>query len=232
MISVAFWTVILAQAIWFVVVTAYCGNSKKLLQFLISGIALGVPYGLIMDSLVGYRSGIFNYGGLEASIGFLLINALLSYGLAISTMFNFTSWLSSGLELNRRFSYLFLLIGSALLFVHSRYGGTHALADMFSLGVIILSFSDAVLLIYSGRSLLYNLVRLQGAIFRLGCVSVATGAAYEIANAIAGLWFWENDFPNEYINLLMIVVLGYHVLLFPMLVLAIIFKSTLISKTS
>jgi len=212
--------------------TIYCGNRNKILQFLVSGIALGVPYGLLMDSLVGYRSGIFNYGGLESDVGFLLINALLSYRLAISTMFNFTPWVASGLELNRRFSYLLLLIGSAALFAHARYGGINAFVDMFSLGVVILSLSDAVLLIYSGRSLLYNLVRLQGDIFGLAGVSVATGAVYEMTNAMAGLWFWENDFPSEHANLLMIVVLGYHVLLFPMLVLAVIFKSTLISKAS
>ncbi len=231
MIHGGFWIVILAQAFWFLVTTVALRNTEKTLVFLFAGLALGIPYGLAMDSLVGYRTGIFNYQGLEDSLSFLFLNALLSYGLAISTMFNFVPFLTSGIAINRRFSYFFILIGSSVLFFHARFGGVSPLVDMFSVGVIILCFSDAVFILFSGKCMTLNLVSLNESLIRIGMFSAATGAFYEATNYFARLWVWENDFPSQGINFLMIVLFGYFVLLFPMLVLAFVFQSTLSLKS-
>lgn len=195
-----------------------------ILPFALSGILLGLPYGLIMDSFVGFRAGIFDYGGLENSTWFLLMNALLSYGIAIGTAFNYTSVLARMPRIHRKHSYLYLILASSTLFLHSRMSGTTPLIDMFLLGAVILFISDFALVASHGRAVLIAPFSVPRAFGVLLGFCILTGVVYEATNYIVSLWTWKNDLPSAEINLILVVLLGYFVLMLPMIVLASVFS--------
>lgn len=75
-----FCIVILAQFCIFIVHAYYEGRLRDVPRILVLGIAIGIPFGFIFDSIVGRTVGFFSYM-LGFSSLFLAINGALSYGL-------------------------------------------------------------------------------------------------------------------------------------------------------
>lgn len=75
-----FGVVILTQLILFVVHAYYEKRLKDVPRILITGVLIGIPFGIVFDIIVGELFGLYSYE-LGSGIFFLTINGALSYGL-------------------------------------------------------------------------------------------------------------------------------------------------------
>lgn len=211
-----FAAVIAVQLLWFIFVSLGRVTVRRAFINLALGGAAGVPLGFFFDLVIGKFASIFHYTGIPITLCFMLVNGILSYGLAIATV------LSAGYEAlpvrgSGRRAIASLVAAAAfslavLLPVHRM----PPIAGMFLLGAMVLLFSEALAMACCRLGYIAQVGegRFRPAL-RLWIFSGATGLVYEAANSIFDLWTWENRFPTPLANLVMVVLLGYVVLLLP-----------------
>lgn len=220
-----FWVIIAVQFCWFLTVTAWYGNIRKVIKFILFGGILGIPYGFAMDAIIGHHHEIFAYGSLGQSESFLFLNALFSYGLAISTTFNLNYLVGKGgLHSNRQAFYL-TIVAVAVIVAKNKFGVDGILLSMFIFGIAIISFTEAMFIFSSGRGLLIDIFTGRVRVAWLFLFCFLTGSIYETANLFFPLWEWQNDFPSVTGNTILIAALGYFVLIYPMLFISYTFQS-------
>ncbi|MCA9365753.1 hypothetical protein KC723_02570 [Candidatus Kaiserbacteria bacterium] len=82
---VNFWIFVLVQFTFFVLVAFHLNKADKIIKYLLLGLIIGLPFGVAFDLLIGEYVGVFSYY-LGFTKDFVIINAVLSYGLLISTV--------------------------------------------------------------------------------------------------------------------------------------------------
>lgn len=82
----SFTIVVIIQLAFFIFHALAVGEGHKILSYLWKGMALGLPFGIIFDLLIGKVVGIYDY-----EIGFiwwfLIINGIFSFGFMIANVF-------------------------------------------------------------------------------------------------------------------------------------------------
>lgn len=222
MLGTNFVIVVSIQFLWFLAVFWALKPKQSFWYLLLVGLLLGIPYGLGMDLLVGGQNKIFNYYGKEQSWVFLLANWLFSYGFCISTVFVFAYRERPAKRTSKS-----LFFGLALLLCACAVAWRIAVIDitllrMVWLGLILILASELVYLAYQKMGYVERLLRLDGKIWSFWLFSILTGVVYEIANFAFPLWAWDNQFPTREINLILIIVFGYCVLLYPIMAMKLI----------
>lgn len=212
-----FWAIIAVQLMWFIVVFVTRSPSRSLRNCLTMGLILGIPYGFVMDLLIGEHNTIFNYFGYEDSWLFLLMNWLLSYGLAIATIFSLGSMGIPRQSPSWTFVVTLLLIALAMELLYQTLAIDGALLRMLFLGAILLILSEVVFAVAGKGGYLSNLLWGKVSFGRFWLLSFLTGLVYEVANLLTPLWNWENSFPSNNANIFLVVCFGYCVLLYPIL---------------
>jgi hypothetical protein len=88
MISTAllnFVIVIVAQFIFLLIHSIAVGETEKLPKYILRGVLIGLPFGVLFDLVVGRWLGVFDYE-LGFVWWFLIINGAFSYGLACANV--------------------------------------------------------------------------------------------------------------------------------------------------
>ena len=81
-----FLVVISTQLIIFLVHAYKVGELSNIKKYLLKGLALGLPFGIIFDLIVGWQLGFFDYTFGFTPL-FLVVNGILSYGLMIANVY-------------------------------------------------------------------------------------------------------------------------------------------------
>lgn len=74
------------QLLFFIVHAWRVGEKDKISQYLVKGMTIGLPFGVIFDLIVGKYFGLFDYE-LGYVMWFLVINGIFSYGFMIANVF-------------------------------------------------------------------------------------------------------------------------------------------------
>lgn len=82
---VNFWIVIFVQLTFFILVAFHLNKANKIIKYLLLGMIIGLPFGVVFDLLISEYVGVFSYY-LGFTKDFLVINAIFSYGLMVSTV--------------------------------------------------------------------------------------------------------------------------------------------------
>jgi hypothetical protein len=176
------------------------------------GAAIGLPFGVGFDLVFGATVNVFRYG--LSGTAFLLLNALLSYGLAIATAMRLSPvpLVPGQSELTR----LRLLL--AVLLVAASIGlalPLPALGALLCIGVLVIGAGELIEATWlgtvgpAGEALLGKFARP----LRNWAWVAAVGAIYEISNRLWPLWHWDHLGLQGDGALLLVVVLGYVVLM-------------------
>lgn len=82
----SFTVVVIIQLVFFIFHALAVGEGNKITNYLLKGMALGLPFGVIFDLTIGKMAGVFTY-----EIGFiwwfLIINGIFSYGFMVANVF-------------------------------------------------------------------------------------------------------------------------------------------------
>ncbi|MEY2665508.1 MAG: hypothetical protein RLZZ480_613 [Candidatus Parcubacteria bacterium] len=81
----SFFIVITVQFLFFVIHSLAVGERNTILKHTFQGMALGVPFGICFDLLVGEFLGLYTYAE-GFNLPFLFINGLFSYGFMIANV--------------------------------------------------------------------------------------------------------------------------------------------------
>jgi len=73
------------QLVLFIAQAVVVGEKGSILSYLLKGMALGLPFGIAFDLIVGQYFGLFTYV-LEYQFWFLVINGIFSYGFMIANV--------------------------------------------------------------------------------------------------------------------------------------------------
>lgn len=214
--SGSFAAVIAVQFLWFFLVALGRVSVGRALRHLAVGGAAGIPLGLFFDLAIGKYASLFHYANFPTTGGFMLVNGIFSYGLAIATVLSLQAEELPPWPGGRKGIALLAASLAFSLALLMPVDQMPPLAGMFLLGALVLLFTEALGLA-SGR-MGYMAQAWRGRFrpaTRIWLFSVVTGLVYETANHAFGLWVWENRFPTPAVNLLLIVLLGYFVLLLP-----------------
>lgn len=215
-----FVAVIAIQFLWFAFITLTRGSLSAAPRRLVIGALVGLPVGLVFDVAIGWAGSIFHYAGLELKGSFLLLNSLLSYGLAIATVLTMNvggmpPYVGRHRRLALAVACLALVVLSLPLLLIP-VDARSPMEAMLLIGASVLAVSEVVALL-SGRTgylLQFAEGRWKPAL-RIWLFAIATGVVYEITNHFFPLWVWANQSPTPIVNMLLIVVFGYFVLFLP-----------------
>lgn len=215
-----FVAVIAIQFLWFAFITLTCGSLSAAPRRLMIGALVGLPVGLAFDLVIGWAGSIFHYAGLELKGPFLLLNSLLSYGLAIATVLMMNvGCISPYVGRHRRLAFAFACLALALLSLPLLLLPVDArspILAMLLIGASVLAVSEVVALVLgrTGYLLQFAEGRWNPAL-QVWLFAIATGVVYETANHFFPLWVWVNQSPTPAANMFLIVVFGYFVLFLP-----------------
>jgi hypothetical protein len=218
-----FVAVVSLQLCVFLALAIYCRIApRKILQIMVKSASLGIPLGLCFDFIVGRYNTIFGYYPFSPPLMFYLLNGMLSYGLAIASV-----WIipQSLVAAHRRGGIMMLalliLVGAAgtLLFLPDLRISTLVL--MFAGGTAILALAEASAIFKNASTpLMEALGGRPRMVLQLWGISVAMGTIYEIGNWLFPVWRWS---PVGGFNFLqqeiLLVVCGYFVLIYFMVIL-------------
>lgn len=176
------------------------------------GAAIGLPFGVAFDLVLGASVNVFRYG--LSGTGFLLLNGLLSYGLAIATAMRLSPvpLVPIPSELTR----LRLLLG--VLLVAASIGlalPLPALVALLCIGVLVICAGELIEATWlgtvgpAGEALLGKLARP----LRNWAWVAAVGAVYEASNRQWPVWHWDHLGLRDDGAMMLVVVLGYVVLM-------------------
>jgi hypothetical protein len=210
-----FLLVVSLQFIWFLVVSyIYCKRIQW--KYLAVGILIGIPIGAFFDLAIGKFGNIFDYFGLEKSHFFMLINGMISYGISVATVMcvktdNITSCKARPI--------IGLLIASTAISISQipLFSGLSSIAAMFLYGAVLVLTIEALCVVFGFKG--YTYLAIQGSpkpMLKISIFSALTGLIYELSNYAFPLWNWKNDYPSDFINVVLIITLGYYVLLLPL----------------
>ncbi|MCW9060057.1 MAG: hypothetical protein OQL11_14410 [Gammaproteobacteria bacterium] len=190
-------------------------------------LGVGVGYGMLMDALLG-GVGVFAYLFGEPSSGYtspnelpiflLVFNAVASYGLAALSVAVIAPGIIRPLKIHAN---LPLLVGVVLIFslCLAIITPAHSLWLMFAWGAVVISFSE-LLLCHGGKGgpiLAFITDRDYRPLLVLIGFSVVVGSIYEIVNIVFPFWVWlPGSSVSLWILTLLVVLLGYFVLFYPM----------------
>lgn len=193
---------------------------KRVFAVTIQSMIIGAPLGLAFDLLIGRYETIFSYHIEVGRFFFYLLNGLLSYGLALATIWllpvrlprqsNRTSGIAAAMSVC-----LSLLV---LIALPSRELTT--LVVMLVGGMAILGCSEVIARVCGFQGTISAFLDGEPKqLFQLWFTSIALGTAYEITNVLFPVWIWEPMQGLSFVESeLLIIVFGYFVLVYPMFV--------------
>ncbi|MFC1720826.1 hypothetical protein ACFLY0_00545 [Patescibacteria group bacterium] len=229
-----FFAMIACQFLLFIILAFInkCSVRKKL-RILKQGLLLGVPLGLFFDSMAGFYGGVFDYGEGYWNVLFLLLNGLLSYGIAIATIliFNISSPKINAHKNKFLNTFLFFMaLAGILVFI---FVNEFVLGRMIGIGLSIVFLGEFLLLNYAQKygpiSSLFK--RNAKPFLQLFSIGVLMGFVYEIFNWYSPLWYWtQSQFLTKFQLEIAVVLLGYFVLVHLFRTTSELYKS--IGKTS
>lgn len=211
--------------IFFILALLRQQSARSIIHCLLFGAIVGSAIGFVFDIAVGSLQDVFVYY-IPQTIGFTLVNGVLSYGTAMATASVFPvdlqsirTSLISHLKVRDTFAVILLLVLSTILLV---YRMPSAVLRIFVVGCVIIAIGEFVALLYKRLGPIFQ--ALGGdyrAIASLWLFSVVVGLAYELTNHFFPVWVWVSlsGLPQPYSDVL-IVGFGYVVLFHPMLVIA------------
>jgi hypothetical protein len=211
-----FAAVIAVQLMWLTSVTLAQGAMSALPRRLALGAIAGLPLGIVFDVIIGNAASVFHYSGMELEGSFLLLNSVLSYGLAVATVLTVNA---RGLPRSTGRRPWFVLAGAGVATAIGFFlllQGRSPMVTMFLVGTLVLIASEGAAHAMGRQGYVQQLASGRWRpIARIWVFSVATGAVYELANHFFPLWVWANKSPTLAGNMLLIVAFGYFVLFVP-----------------
>lgn len=218
-----FFPIVSGQLIAFAVAAAVRGFTlKEALLLLVPAMMLGLPLGLLYDHVVGDRQSVFSYVPASAPELFWALNGMLSYGVAIATAALFDVQLPAhrSAHVQRVGFTLFVLavVAMALLLMRP----VHGVTAMFVWGALLIFAAEALAALCGRIGPFFALLKGNSRpSAMLWASSVMLGAFYELLNGVFPLWHWSaRSEIGFWCTEGLVIVLGYVVLLQPMLVLS------------
>lgn len=216
-----FAAIIVVQLLWFLLVALRSGTLPAVPRHLAIGAIAGLPLGAVFDVAIGKFGNVFHYAGLELSGPFVLLNAILSYGIAVATVLSIGGTKMPPYEGRRRRPAMIAASVMLAVAIWLPIESLTPITTMFLLGALVLVFSEALSIAAASRGYLYQLIFGSARpMVRIWVFSVSTGLVYEVANYLFPLWVWINRTPTPSGNFLLIVIFGYFVLFFPVFTVA------------
>ena len=223
-----FYIIITIQALMYIIFSFINKKRLTLRELLLSagiGVTLGVPFDVLLGNFHLYTyipsvdRELVQHTGL--TISQLIINGLLSFGIAVATVKLFAI---TPINVPQK-SYSFLLVVYGILLITSL-----PLIKLLQNGTIPLMFASGVFIVSLGELLLlFN--KIQGPIselliskkitpsFYMAAQCAFIGAVCELINFFFPFWVWlPNTHHNRFLVELLIVTLGYLALLHPMII--------------
>lgn len=200
----------------------------RLLSVLSVSMIMGLLFGYTFDSVFGIL-GLFTYTpqsqfalhGTGLTFFQLVINGLLSYGIAFATVYFLVPKRTKSKKLKYKNIYLLGMILSALIVGCLFYFTSKSLSSLFLSGSVVILLGEIVALLFNERGVILSLCidRKYTTFIIFWINSISIGLLYEGVNYLFPFWVW---LPGEYYSRTMIevlvIVFGYVVLFHPMLI--------------
>ncbi len=224
-----FFIIILVQALFlFLLYIRRKITATKFVTVVLMSMIAGVLFGFAFDSVFGVL-GLFTYTlqspgslyGTGLTLPMLVLNGLLSYGIAFATVYFLLPKRNKSRKLAHKNMYIFgmlilVFVPSYLLYVTSK-----SVYSLFLGGVAVILLGEMLALLFNEKGIFLSLIvdkkYTAFVIFWINCISI--GLLYEAVNYLFPFWVWlPGVFYSHVIIETLVIVFGYVVLFHPMMI--------------